>query len=88
MILNEALMTTAHHTVHISDDLYRDIRALATARGKSEMEIIQEAVQAYCKNSSMPSALVAAREAGIIGCASDLPSDLSTNPRHMNDFGK
>jgi len=35
-----------------------------------------------------PSAFDAAQAAGIIGIAHDLPSDLSTNPKHFERFGE
>ena len=39
-------------------------------------------------NAAEPTLFEAMDEAGLIGCITDAPSDLSTNPKYMEGFGK
>jgi hypothetical protein len=67
----------------------RRLKEKALATGKSESEIVHEALAAYLARSPQPgTALEVARRAGIIGCAAGLPPDLSTNKDYLEDFGR
>jgi hypothetical protein len=57
--------------------------------GQTPSEIVRAALENYLDHGiRVKSAYDVAKEAGIIGCATGGPKDLSTNPRHMEGFGK
>ena len=76
-------------SIRLSPELQRDLGALAKATGKNESQIVREALEAYCqKHGASPTCYDLARQAGLIGCARNLPADLSTNDRHLDGFGR
>ncbi|MBV9123433.1 MAG: CopG family transcriptional regulator [Planctomycetes bacterium] len=59
------------------------------ATGKKESEVVREALVAYLRKRPKPeSCLELARRHRLIGCGKRLPSDLSTNRRHFEGFGR
>jgi hypothetical protein len=51
--------------------------------------LVREALENYLGEAPTPSsAYDLAREAGLIGCARGLPSDLSVNRKHFEGLGK
>jgi len=51
--------------------------------------MVREALAAYFASRRQDkSALILARQAGVIGCAKGLPPDLSTNKDHFEGFGR
>lgn len=81
-------MKTRRLTVRLSPELHEEVDALSQSTGKSESELVREAIQDYCeKHGAALSCHDIALKAGLIGCAKDLPADLSTNPRYMEGFG-
>ena len=66
---------------HLDDLLQR----LARQRGISQSAVIREALEAY---GVEPKESVLSRAGDLIGSLKGLPRDLSTNPKHMKDFGK
>jgi len=76
-------------TVRIPDALQTDLDALARTAGKTESEIVREALTEYCqKHGAAPSCYELAQELGLIGCVQSGVGDLSTNPAHMEGFGR
>ena len=78
----------ARLTLDLPDDLRARLRSSATRRGVSETDLIQEAVQAYLGGETPPtpgSCLALVQDL----CGSlDGPADLSTNPTHMEGYGR
>lgn len=73
---------------------FAKLHALSTQSGKSEVEVLDELLDEAISSRTPPaspppyrSALEAFMAAGVIGCI-DGPSDLTTNPKHMEGFGK
>ncbi len=61
----------------------------AQLQGASKVEIIYEAVKEYLAQRQVPPPdSFAALAAEFIGCLDGGPSDLSTNPKYMEDYGK
>ena len=61
----------------------------AQATGKKESELVREALAAYLRQRpKRESCLELARRHHLIGCGKRLPSDLSTNRRHFEGFGR
>ncbi|MBI3466249.1 MAG: CopG family transcriptional regulator [Planctomycetes bacterium] len=82
-------MSSQRLSVRIPEGLQGDLESLARSTGKSESELVREAIEEYCrKHRGGPSCYDLALKAGLIGCAKDLPADLSTNPQHMDGFGR
>ena len=79
----------ARITARIPDTLERRLRVYEKTTGKTTSEAIRDALDGYLENG-MPaeSFYDHAKRLGAIGCARGLPGDLSTNPKHMEDFGK
>lgn len=59
------------------------------ATGKNESEVVREALADYFRRRPQPeSCLELARRHHLIGCARNLPADLSTNRKHLEGFGR
>jgi hypothetical protein len=80
----------------VDADTQRRIESFARAAGRSTAEVVREAFDEYeaTHNGSHPvageSAFDVLNRAGLIGCLKgtpDSPSDLSSNPEHMEGFG-
>lgn len=76
-------------SIRIPDDLQNELGQVASATGKSESQIVREALEEYCrKHGARPTSYDLAQSAGIIGIAQGLPEDLSTADSHMTGFGR
>ena len=75
-------------SIRIPKELQTNMQRLVRATGKSESQIVRDALEDYCrKHENEPSCYDLAVAAGIIGCGSG-PPDLSTNPKYMEGFGR
>ncbi len=82
-------MNDTRITIRLDRQTERRLREEARAAGKNESELVREALADYFRRSRRPAtALEVARRAGVIGCADDLPPDLSTNKEHFEGFGR
>lgn len=82
-------MASDRLSVRIPPELQDSLDSLSQTTGKSEAEVVREALQEYCvKHAKAPTAYDVAKEAGVIGCVRGGPKDRSTNPRHMDRFGR
>lgn len=76
-------------TVSLSTVLEQQLREAADVQQKSTQVLIIEAVEQHLKTLVPPkSCHDIALELGVIGVATDLPKDLSTNPEHFEGFGQ
>lgn len=76
-------------TIKISQQLEQDI-VLASAREHlSKSELVRRALAAYIsqRNPAVPTLSALERAGDLMGCFSGGPTDLSSNPRHLDDFG-
>ena len=81
-------MAEARISVRIDEALRDQLDALARSNGKSESQVVREAIAAYVGSETHePSAYDVARAAGVIGAARNTPPDLSTNKAQFEDFG-
>jgi hypothetical protein len=75
--------------VRIDGNLKQEVEAEARERGVSPSEVVREAIEAHVRSRPRkPNCLDIARRIGLIGCASGLPADLSTNREHFDSFGR
>ena len=67
----------------------KELEAEAREMGVSPSAVVREAIEEFIRRRTPgESAYDVARTLGIIGSAKGLPADLSTNPRHMEGFGR
>jgi Arc/MetJ-type ribon-helix-helix transcriptional regulator len=78
-------------SLRLPEPMFKEVVERAKANAVSQTEVIRDALTLYLKMPAeeAPKPL-SAYEAGKkwIGICKDGPSDLSTNPLHMEDFGK
>jgi predicted DNA-binding protein len=82
-------MSSQRITIRVSESLVKRLKKHAGMRRRSESAVVREALENYLGEAPVSSsAYDLAREAGLIGCARQGPSDLSTNRRHFEGFGE
>jgi Arc/MetJ-type ribon-helix-helix transcriptional regulator len=77
-------------TIKIPPQLEQEIVLVSEREHLSKSELVRRALVAYLskRNAAVP-AMSALEQAGdLVGCFSGGPSDLSSNPRHLDDFGR
>ena len=77
-------------TIKISPQLEQEIVRASEREHLSKSELVRRALVAYIsqRNAGVPT-LSALEQAGdLVGCFSGGPSDLSSNPRYLDDFGR
>jgi len=78
----------------LSEQLLQQLEAIVRATGKSEREVIQQALAEYCSRqesdarSLVESCFDVAIRTGFLGCDDGGANDLSVNPAHMEGFGR
>jgi predicted DNA-binding protein len=82
-------MSSQRITVRVSESLVKRLKKHADSKGRPESALVREALESYLSAVPAPSsAHDLAREAGLIGCVRSERSDLSTNRKHFEGFGK
>ncbi|HZN36039.1 MAG TPA: ribbon-helix-helix protein, CopG family [Pirellulaceae bacterium] len=82
-------MSQRRISIRITKELEKRLAKAAKKAGKSESEIVRAALDSYCtEEEARPSAYDLFKRAGLIGDAKNLPSDLATNPKYMEGFGR
>lgn len=82
-------MASGRLSVRIPPELQQSLDSLSAVTGKSEAEVVREALQEYClKYSQQQTAYDVAKAAGLIGCVRGGPKDRSTDSRYMDGFGR
>lgn len=72
----------------VDPGLKQQLEAEAKAEGVSPSDLVREALRELLRRRKpRESCYDLAKRLGIIGSAKGLPSDLSTNPAHMEGFG-
>ena len=82
-------MASDRMTIRIDPKLRRRIRERAWGDGKSESDVVRQALHEYVRNTKKSeSAYDIALRIGLIGSVKNAPPDLSTNKKYFKDFGK
>ena len=86
-------MASNRITIRIPETLGQRLRHRSRMRGQPESALVREALETYLgQPTEARPAYELAEEAGLIGCIGRGPKspakDLSTNPRHLEGFGK
>lgn len=75
--------------VRVDERLKRELEAEARERGVRPSDIVRQVLEQHTRGRApRPNARELAEQLGILGCAKGLPADLSTNPEHMEGFGR
>ena len=75
--------------VRVDERLKKELEAEAREKGVSPSVVVREAIEEHMRRRTpRESAYDIAKRLGIIGSAKGLPADLSTNPTHMEGFGR
>lgn len=74
--------------VRVDKKLKEDLEAEAREKGVRPSDVVRQVLEEHVRQRiPKPSCLDIARRLGIVGIYTDAPSDLSTNPEHMEGFG-
>jgi metal-responsive CopG/Arc/MetJ family transcriptional regulator len=75
--------------VRVNGQLKQKLEAEAKEKGVRPSDIVREALEEHIRHRvPRESCLDIARRIGFIGAYKDTPPDLSTNPEHMEGFGR
>ena len=75
--------------VRVDQRLKQELEAEAREKGVSPSDVVRQALEEHVKQRTpRQSCLDIARRIGILGIYKDAPPDLSTNPEHMEGFGR
>jgi metal-responsive CopG/Arc/MetJ family transcriptional regulator len=82
-------MSDLRISVRLDKATRRRLEEQAASSGKNESDLVRAALEAYLAQPPHPvSCLELAKRHRLIGCAKELPPDLSTNRKHLEGFGK
>lgn len=76
-------------SLKVPESLERKLAAAVKRRKAPKSVVVREALERYLDDPSAPPKGSFLDLAGdLAGCVTDAPADLSSNPRHLGDFGK
>ena len=86
-------MASARITIRLPESLGQRLRHRSRIKGQPESELVREALETYlAQPTEARPAYELAEAAGLIGCIrrgpKSPPTDLSSNPRYLQGFGK
>jgi hypothetical protein len=75
--------------VRVEQRLKQQLEAEAREKGVRPSDIVRQALEEHMRRRTpRPNCRDVAERLGILGAAKGLPADLSTNPKHMEGFGR
>jgi hypothetical protein len=81
-------MASNRITVRVPKQLEALLRDRSRSRGQTPSDVVRDALETYLgRGGQSLSAYDLARGAGVIGCVTRAPKDLSSNRRHFDGFG-
>jgi hypothetical protein len=79
----------ARINVRVDQRVKEELEAEAREKGVQPSVIVRQALEEHMRSRTpRPSCRDLAERLGLIGAAKGLPADLSTNPEHMEGFGR
>ena len=77
-------------TVKIPDQLEQELKQVLTEEHLSKSELVRRALTSYIfqRTTSRPFVSALEQAGDLVGCFEGGSEDLSSNPKHMSDFGK
>jgi hypothetical protein len=75
--------------VRVEPQLKQELEAEAREKGLRPSDIVRQVLEEHMRaRTPRPNCRDLAERLGLIGSAKGLPADLSTNPKHMEGFGR
>ena len=76
--------------IKIPPQLEQEIVLASEREHLSKSELVRRALVAYIsqRNAAVPTMSAREQAGDLVGCFSGGPSNLSSNPRHLDDFGR
>lgn len=75
--------------VRVDERIKQELENEAREKGVSPSDIVRQALEEHMRQRTQSTnCRDLAERLGILGAAKSLPTDLSTNPRHMEGFGR
>ena len=75
--------------VRVDERLKQELEAEARERGVSPSDIVRQALEEHMRQRTPhTNCRDLAERLGVLGSAKGLPRDLSTNPKHLEGFGR
>jgi hypothetical protein len=88
-IMSDMASRSQRITIRVPVSLAKLLRQRSRTQGQTPSQLVRVALQDYLSAGTKPrTAYDAFQELGLIGCVKNAPSDLSTNPRYFEGFGK
>ena len=82
-------MSMERINVRVDERLKQELETEAREKGVSPSDIVRQALEEHMRQRTpRETCLDIARRIGILGIYKDAPHDLSTNPEHMEGFGR
>lgn len=82
-------MASDRLSLRLPEPLRSGMETLSETTGRTESDLAREAIEEYLlRHATLPSCYDLAEQAGIIGCVESGTGDLSTNPKHLQGFGR
>ncbi|HEY2881313.1 MAG TPA: ribbon-helix-helix domain-containing protein [Pirellulales bacterium] len=82
------MATDGRLTIRVDKKLRASLAKLAKQRGATQSDVARAALEEFVKSQyPKESCLDLAKRLGIVGMIKSGPSDMSTNPKHMEGFG-
>jgi len=82
-------MASQRISVRISGGIARRLKERSRTTGVLESQVVREALEQYLSaKRTEETTFDLLREAGMIGCVSGAPRDLSTNKKYFKGFGE
>lgn len=76
-------------SVKVPEALDRKITAVLKRRGMKKSDVVREALERYLDETHEVRGGSFLDLAGdLVGCVKDAPADLSSNPKHMDGYGR
>jgi Ribbon-helix-helix protein, copG family len=74
--------------VRVEGTVKRRLEADAKRKGTSPSAIVRQLIEEHYRQPAAENCLQLAERLGILGSIKGLPADLTTNPDHMEGFGR
>ncbi len=82
-------MVSPRLSLRLPESLRVGMENLSESTGRTESDLAREAIEEYLsRHAKMPTCYDLAEQSGLIGCVKSGKGDLSTNPEHLDGFGK
>jgi metal-responsive CopG/Arc/MetJ family transcriptional regulator len=77
-------------TIKLPLQLEQQLQEASAQEHLSKSEVVRRALVSYLnqRQAEVPAASALERAGDLVGCFSGGPADLSSNPRHLDGFGK